>query len=209
MIVSPVEREASHLTRKIIQIHDRYIVTECDEGLMVVDQHAMHERILYERLKKRMKSMSVEVQRLVVPEPVDLRPTEAAQLLERREQLEEMGIQIESFGGNTILVHAVPSMLFTFEKKDRLRVDELLHEILKVIQDGGGELTLEKFIDDTLHTVACKAACKAGQPLSYEEMRKLLDEYAECPVADHCPHGRPSVLIWSCTELDKMFCRIL
>ena len=81
--------------------------------------------------------------------------------------------------------------------------------ILKVIQDGGGELTLEKFIDDTLHTVACKAACKAGQPLSYEEMRKLLDEYAECPVADHCPHGRPSVLIWSCTELDKMFCRIL
>ena len=176
---------------------------------MVVDQHAMHERILYERLKKRMKSMSVEVQRLVVPEPVDLRPTEAAQLLERREQLEEMGIQIESFGGNTILVHAVPSMLFTFEKKDRLRVDELLHEILKVIQDGGGELTLEKFIDDTLHTVACKAACKAGQPLSYEEMRKLLDEYAECPVADHCPHGRPSVLIWSCTELDKMFCRIL
>lgn len=209
MIVSPLEREASHLTRKIIQIHDRYIVTECDEGLMVVDQHAMHERILYERLKKRMESMSVEVQRLVVPEPVDLRPTEAAQLLERREQLEEMGIQIESFGGNTILVHAVPAMLFTFEKKDRLRVDELLHEILKVIQDGGGELTLEKFIDDTLHTVACKAACKAGQPLSYEEMRKLLDEYAECPVADHCPHGRPSVLIWSCTELDKMFCRIL
>jgi len=208
-IISTSEREASHLARKIIQIHNRYIVTECDEGLMVVDQHAMHERILYERLKKRMKSMSVEVQRLLVPEPVDLRPSETAQLLERREKLEEMGIQIESFGGNTILVHAVPAMLFTFEKKDRLRVDELLREILTVIQNGGGELTLEKFIDDTLHTVACKAACKAGQPLSYEEMRKLLDEYAECPAADHCPHGRPSVLIWSRDELDKMFCRIL
>lgn len=176
---------------------------------MVVDQHAMHERILYERLKNRMKSMSVEVQRLLVPEPVDLRPSEAAMLLERQEQLESMGIQLESFGGNTVLVHAVPAMLYTFEKKDRLRIDELLYEILEVIRAGGGELTLEKFLDDTLHTIACKAACKAGQALSYDEMRKLLDEYRECPAADHCPHGRPSVLIWSCSELDKLFCRIL
>lgn len=202
-------QDAPRLAPKIIQIHQRYVVTQCDEGLMVVDQHAMHERILYERLKNRMKSMSVEVQRLLVPEAVDLRPTECAQLLERRTQLEEMGIQLESFGGNTVLVHALPSMLFTFEKKDRLRVDELLHEILEVIQAGGGELTFEKFIDDTLHTIACKAACKAGQPLSYEEMRKLLDEYQSCPAADHCPHGRPAVLIWSCAELDKLFCRIL
>ena len=176
---------------------------------MVVDQHAMHERILYERLKNRMRSMSVEVQRLLVPEAVDLRPAEAAMLLERRDQLESMGVQLESFGGSTVLVHAVPSMLYTFEKKDRLRIDELLHEILEVIRSGGGELTLEKFMDDTLHTIACKAACKAGQPLSFDEMRKLLDEYQNCPTADHCPHGRPAVLIWSCTELDKLFCRIL
>ena len=197
------------LSQKIIQIHQRYIVTQCEEGLMVVDQHAMHERILYERLKNRMRSMSVEVQRLLVPEAVDLRPAEAAMLLERREQLESMGVQLESFGGSTVLVHAVPSMLYTFEKKDRLRIDELLHEILEVIRSGGGELTLEKFMDDTLHTIACKAACKAGQPLSFDEMRKLLDEYQNCPTADHCPHGRPAVLIWSCTELDKLFCRIL
>ena len=176
---------------------------------MVVDQHAMHERILYERLKNRMKSMSVEVERLVIPEPIDLRPAEAAMLLERREQLESMGIHLESFGGNTVLVHALPAMLFTFEKKDRLRADELLHEILEVIRSGGGELSLEKFMDDTLHTIACKAACKAGQALSAEEMRKLLDEYQTCPAADHCPHGRPAVLIWSCAELDKLFCRIL
>ncbi len=207
---APPKVEASRLTpNNIIQIHNRYIVTQCEEGLMVVDQHAMHERVLYERLKNRMQSMLVEVQRLLTPEPVDLRPTEATQLLERRKQLEEMGIQLESFGGSTVLVHTVPAMLYTFEKKDRLRIDELLHEILEVIQSGSGELTLEKFIDDTLHTIACKAACKAGQPLSFEEMRKLLDEYRNYPVADHCPHGRPSVLIWSCQELDKLFCRIL
>lgn len=200
---------AAGFSQKIIQIHQRYIVTQCEEGLMVVDQHAMHERILYERLKNRMHSMSVEVQRLLVPEAVDLRPAEAAMLLERREQLEAMGVHVESFGGSTVLVHAVPAMLYTFEKKDRLRIDELLQEILEVIRSGGGALTLEKFMDDTLHTIACKAACKAGQPLSQEEMRKLLDEYQHCPTADHCPHGRPAVLIWSCTELDKLFCRIL
>ncbi|MDO4630173.1 MAG: DNA mismatch repair protein MutL, partial [Planctomycetia bacterium] len=202
-------RAETHVAPSVIQVHNRYIVTQCEEGLMVVDQHAMHERILYERLKNRMRSMSVEIQRLLAPEPVDLRPSEAAQLLERQKQLKEVGIQLESFGGSTVLVHTVPAMLYTFEKKDRLRVDELLREILEVIQAGSGELTLEKFIDDTLHTIACKAACKAGQPLSIEEMRKLLDEYRSCPVADHCPHGRPSVLIWSCQELDKLFCRIL
>lgn len=204
---TPLEKPL--ISRNVIQIHQRYIVSQCEEGLMVVDQHAMHERILYERLKNRMKSMSVEVERLVIPEPIDLRPAEAAMLLERREQLESMGIYLESFGGNTVLVHALPAMLFTFEKKDRLRADELLHEILEVIRSGGGELSLEKFMDDTLHTIACKAACKAGQALSAEEMRKLLDEYQTCPAADHCPHGRPAVLIWSCAELDKLFCRIL
>ncbi|MDO4584136.1 MAG: DNA mismatch repair endonuclease MutL [Planctomycetia bacterium] len=197
------------IPQKAIQIHRRYIVTQCEDGMMVIDQHAMHERILYESLKSRMRTMSVEIQRLLVPEPVDLRPTEAAQLLEHRATLESMGILVESFGGNTILVHGLPAILFTFSKGGRVQADELLQEILEFLQNEGNKLTLERFVDHILHTVACKAAVKAGQSLSPMEIEQLLDQYRDCSQADHCPHGRPAVLIWSCHELDKLFCRIV
>lgn len=196
------------ISQKAIQIHRRYIVTQCDEGIMVIDQHAMHERILYESLKSRMRTMSVEIQRLLVPEPVDLRPTEAASLLEHRATLESIGILVESFGGNTILVHGLPAVLFAFSKGGRIQADELLHEMLEFLRTEGNKLTLERFVEHILHTVACKAAVKAGQSLSPMEIEQLLDQYRECTQADHCPHGRPAVLIWSCHELDKLFCRI-
>ncbi|MDO4575105.1 MAG: DNA mismatch repair endonuclease MutL [Planctomycetia bacterium] len=200
-------RMLNTLPPRAVQIHNRYLATQCSEGLMVVDQHAMHERILFERLKKRVASASVEVQELLVPEPVDLSPSDASILLEHRDVLRGVGILLESFGGSTVLVHGLPAVLFTFTKK-RPAVDELLQEILEHLKSGG-KLSLETFTDDVLHTIACKAAVKAGQSLSPEEINRLLDAYQECSQADHCPHGRPAVLIWSCQELDKLFCRIL
>ena len=192
---------------KAIQIHKRYIVTECEEGLMVIDQHAMHERILYERLKFRMQSKSVEVQRLLIPEPVDLRPTEAALVLQHRQTLEDMGILIEPFGGSTVLVHGMPAILGTFRKEMPL-ADELIREVITYLQTGSGTVEIDHFTDNILHTLACKAAVKAGQALSQGEIDQLLAEYQNCTQADHCPHGRPSVLIWSCQELDKLYGRL-
>ncbi|MDO4550640.1 MAG: DNA mismatch repair endonuclease MutL [Planctomycetia bacterium] len=192
---------------RAIQLHQRYIVTASENGIMLIDQHAMHERILFERLKIRLLSLSVETQRLLVPEPIDLRPTEAALLLERQADLEKLGVLIEPFGGNTILVQGLPAILFTHAKTGRVNADELIHEILQFMKQEGSHLTSEILFDHTLSTLACKAAVKAGQKLSREEIEMLLDMYAECSLADHCPHGRPSILEWSCTELDKMFHR--
>ncbi|MDO4570463.1 MAG: DNA mismatch repair endonuclease MutL [Planctomycetia bacterium] len=203
------EPEFRLTSRPVIQIHNRYIVTQCDEGIMVIDQHAMHERILYERLKRRVLSVSVDIQRLLTPEPIDLSAADAALILERRKDLESVGVLVEAFGGNTILVHGLPAAMFSFSKTNRSSVQDFVQSILDILHAEGSALTIDKFIDETLHAIACKAAVKAGQQLSYIEMQKLLDEYRSCAEADHCPHGRPSVLIWTCQELDKLFCRIL
>lgn len=192
---------------RAIQFHNRYIVTATPDGIMLIDQHAMHERILFERLKHRVNANSVEIQRLLVPEPIDLRPAEASLLLENREHLERLGVLVEPFGGSTILIHGLPAILFSHTKVGRVRADELIHEILRFMQQEGSRLTVDVLFDHILNTIACKAAVKAGQKLSREEMEILLDLYADCPPADHCPHGRPSVLVWTCAELDKMFYR--
>lgn len=192
---------------RAIQFHNRYIVTATPDGIMLIDQHAMHERILFERLRHRVNANSVEIQRLLVPEPIDLRPAEASLLLENREHLERLGVLVEPFGGSTVLVHGLPAILFSHTKVGRIRADELIHEILRFIQQEGSRLSVDVLFDHILSTIACKAAVKAGQKLSREEMEILLDLYADCPPADHCPHGRPSVIVWTCAELDKMFYR--
>ncbi len=192
---------------RAMQLHNRYIVAATPDGIMLIDQHAMHERILFERLRHRVNANAAEIQRLLVPEPIDLRPAEAALLLENREHLERLGVLVEPFGGSTILIHGLPAILFSHTKVGRVRADELLHDILRFMQQEGSRLTVDVLFDHILHTIACKAAVKAGQKLSREEMEILLDLFAECPPADHCPHGRPSILTWTCAELDKMFYR--
>src|SRR6185437_12810066 len=96
---------------KALQVHDSYLIAETDDGMMVIDQHALHERILYEELKKRVEKGGVESQRLLVPEPVNLTAAEAAAVLEQRDALRQLGIDVEPFGGDTVLVASAPAML--------------------------------------------------------------------------------------------------
>lgn len=189
-------------TSRAIQIHDRYLVAECDEGLLVVDQHALHERILYERLRSDLASGQLESQKLLVPEPVDLAASEAAAVLEAREMLAELGLAVAPFGGDTLLVTAVPSLLVR-----RLTPTALLRQVAGLLLGGAKSLEARDLGNKVLETMACKAAVKAGDPLTPEEIEALMRDRGLLADTHHCPHGRPSTLVYRCEELDRQFRR--
>jgi DNA mismatch repair protein MutL len=185
-----------------LQIHNRYLVTESDEGVMVIDQHALHERILYEQLRHRLNANAMETQNLLVPEPVDLSAAEAAAALENRDLLARLGMKIEPFGGDTILVVGYPAMLANINPV------ELLRELLDRLMSGGRQPERRDLLDELLHTVACKAAIKAGDRLKPEEIAALLEQRHLVDDAHHCPHGRPAALVFTREELDRQFKRM-
>ncbi len=185
-----------------LQIHDRYLVTESEEGVTIIDQHALHERILYEQLKQRVAAGAVETQNLLVPEPVDLSPTEAAAALENRDLLAQLGVRIESFGGDTVLLSGYPAMLANIPPVEVLRV--VLERILAEVKQPDRR----DLLDDLLHTIACKAAIKAGDRLAPEEIAALLEQRHLVEDAHHCPHGRPTALVFTREELDRRFKRV-
>lgn len=187
---------------KAIQVHNRYLIAESDEGVVVIDQHALHERILYEQLRRRAEEGPLESQQLLVPEPIDLSPAEAAAALEAAEVLSQLGMRVEPFGGSTVLVLSRPVML------GRVPPGELLHIVLEPLMAkdrGPGRADL---IDKILHSMACRAAIKAGDRLTEEEITALLEQSRGVLDSHHCPHGRPTALIFSREELDKHFKRV-
>ena len=185
-----------------LQVHDRYLVTESEEGVTIIDQHALHERILYEQLKQRVSAGAVETQNLLVPEPVDLSPTEAAAALENRDLLAQLGVRVESFGGDTVLLSGYPAMLANIPPVEVLRA--VLERILAEVKRPDSR----DLLDDLLHTIACKAAIKAGDRLAPEEVAALLEQRHLVEDAHHCPHGRPTALVFTREELDKRFKRV-
>jgi DNA mismatch repair protein MutL len=185
-----------------LQVHNRYLVTETEEGLVVIDQHALHERILYEQLRARVLSGTLESQRLLVPEPVTLTPTEAAAALEARDVLAQLGMDVEPFGGDTVLVSSYPAMLANFNPTDVLR------QVVEQLLNSEKSPDRRDLLDDLLHMISCKAAVKAGDRLSREEVQTLLEQRHHYQDAHHCPHGRPTALVFTNAELDKRFKRI-
>ena len=193
---------APHASSRALQIHDRYLVIENEEGLEVIDQHALHERILYELLRDKVLGGALERQRLLVPEPVDLASNEAAAVLENRELLAKLGVEIEPFGGETVLVSAYPAMLANFSPGEVVRglAEQLLTE--------GKKLEVRDLLDELMHMIACKAAVKYGDSLTPEEVTALLDQRHLAQDHHHCPHGRPTTLVFTREQLDRQFKRI-
>ncbi len=187
---------------KAIQIHNRYLVSESPEGVVIIDQHALHERILYEQLRRRIEQGPVESQALLVPEPVDLPPAEAAAAMEHQDLLANLGLRIEPFGGDTILVSSYPAMLSS------VGISEVLRGLLEPLMAGGKEPDSRDMLDDLLNTIACKAAVKAGDYLTPDEIDSLLGQRHLVDDPHHCPHGRPTALVFSREELDRKFKRI-
>ncbi|HEX6963822.1 MAG TPA: DNA mismatch repair endonuclease MutL [Lacipirellula sp.] len=187
---------------KALQIHNRYLVAETDDGLEVIDQHALHERILYEALRERVLTEAVESQRLLVPEPIDLAASEAAIALENRDVLAQLGMEIESFGGETLLISAYPAMLAN------LPPSEVLRSLVEQLLAGGKQPESRDVLDELLHMIACKAAVKYGDRLTPQEIEALLEQRGLAQDHHHCPHGRPTALVFTREQLDRQFKRI-
>lgn len=197
----PAEPAQDLSAPKALQVHNRYLVAETEEGVMVIDQHALHERILYEHLRARVLAGPMESQTLLVPEPVDLSPAEAATVLEHRELLARLGLRVEPFGGSTVLLSTYPAILANIPPT------ELLQEAVHRLMSGAKGLQPRDLLDELLHSIACKAAIKAGDRLSAEEIAALLAQRHLIDDAHHCPHGRPTALVLRREELDRQFGR--
>ena len=191
-----------HGPQPALQIHNRYLVVETEEGLEVIDQHALHERILYETLRDKVLGGAIESQRLLVPEPVDLASSETAAIIENREILRLLGFEVESFGGDTILVSAYPAMLSNFSPLD------VVQSLAEQLQNEGKQTESRDLLDDLMHRIACKAAVKYGDRLTSEEVNALLQQRHLAQDHHHCPHGRPTTLVFTCQQLDRQFKRI-
>ena len=187
-----------------IQIHNRYLVTQDECGMVVIDQHALHERVMYERIRAKVIDGGgrLETQRLLVPEPVSLTPAERSAVLDARECLGRVGIEIDDFGGDTILISGYPTMLA------KSAPGEVLRQALESILGFGRDPEPRDLLDHLLHSMACKAAVKAGDRLTSEEITALLEQRHLYQDTHHCPHGRPTALFFSRDELDKMFGRL-
>jgi DNA mismatch repair protein MutL len=184
-----------------IQIQNRYIITEDERGMLVIDQHALHERILYEQIRKKVLAGELEIQRLLVPEPVTLAAAECALVLEQQDRLRQLGLEVEAFGGDTVLVSSYPAML------RRVRIEELLRSVIEIMIVDGDQLDKRDLLDELMHMMSCKGAVKAGDSLTSDEIESLLEWRALCQDSHHCPHGRPTSLVFTQDELDKRFQR--
>jgi len=182
-----------------LQVHNRYLVTQDESGMLVIDQHALHERVLYEQLREKVLAGELETQRLLVPEPVSMSGPEAAVAVEHKELFEQIGIEVEPFGGDTILVSSYPAML------RRVRPAELIRQLIDEIMVGEKQPDRRDVLDELMHMMSCKAAVKAGDPLTPEEIHSLLMQRHLFHDTHHCPHGRPTALVFTRDELDRRF----
>jgi DNA mismatch repair protein MutL len=187
---------------KAIQLYNAYLVLETPEGMLVIDQHALHERILFEHLKHRIREGNLETQRLLVPEPVELTPAQAARTLEHRSALAELGLGVEDFGGGTVLLTSYPAIL-----GQRSPV-EALKNVVDFLSAKDRLPTREQLFNDLLSLMACHAAVRAGDALNPEEINALVALRGLANDTHHCPHGRPTSLLFSKHDLDRQFRRV-
>jgi DNA mismatch repair protein MutL len=185
-----------------IQIHNAYIVTGCQDGLLVVDQHALHERLVYNDLKRRIAEGTLSGQRLLIPEPFQVTPAEDDALQRHADSLARMGIEVAPFGPATVALQQFPTLLAERGIQGR----EFLREILDCLSEEEST-DPERLLESLLETLACKAAVKAGDPLKPEEIASLLARREEAEKGSACPHGRPTTLRLTLKDLDKQFKR--
>lgn len=185
----------------VLQIHNTYIVTGTEDGFVIIDQHALHERILYEELTRQLDKGPLAAQRRLIPEVVDVTAEQIAGAENHTELLAGMGITIEQFGPRSIAVQSFPVLL------DKADPSEFVRDLLDLFLERAGNLSRDELIHHVLDMMACKAAVKAGDPLSDAEIRALLAQRQLIQQSGTCPHGRPTTIRLSLAELEKQFKR--
>ncbi len=182
------------------QLHNKYIFSQIKSGLMIVDQHVAHERILYERALRSMEDNHPNSQQLLFPQHIDLLPRELALVRDILPELEKIGFQLRFFGGMSLIIDGIPADVRTG------REEVILREVLEGYEESG-ETKPGPTRDNIAATFACKAAIKAGDKLSQEEMHVLIEQLFETQMPYVCPHGRPIVIKLAIDELDRRFGR--
>jgi DNA mismatch repair protein MutL len=196
-----VEPDSTQRQRRAIQLHQAYLVEETADGIAIIDQHALHEKILYNQLRRAYESGPIARQSLLIPRPLEL-PAEAhTTLLTARDALLRVGIEIEPFGPSTVLIQALPALL---ARTDPCLLVETLAETLERGRQLPGAAALAH---DLLAQMACKAAIKAGDPLDADGVTRLLQARDQSGDSYSCPHGRPTTLIVTHADLERRFLR--
>ena len=206
---------------QILQVHDSYVVTQDEHGLVIIDQHALHERVMFEELRKRIleDKASLESQRLLMPEVVKADDARQAKLDDLRPLLDRLGIEADPIGPGQVAIHAFPSLLFSRNVKVGPFMDELLDKAeagafdkldLGTSSEAGGsdqQLPEEAALHEVLDMMSCKAAIKAGDKMSEQELAALLAKRDQIERASNCPHGRPTTLRLTLKDLERQFGR--
>jgi DNA mismatch repair protein MutL len=183
------------------QVHETYIVAQTRDGLIIVDQHAAHERIVYERMKAAIGKTGVARQILLIPEIVELDEADAARLVARAEELARFGLMIEAFGPGAVAVRETPSMLGEVDVKG------LLRDLAEHMAEWDDELPLERRLLHVSATMACHGSVRAGRRLKPQEMNALLREMEDTPNSGQCNHGRPTYVELKLTDIERLFGR--
>ena len=184
------------------QLKDTYILCQARDGLLLIDQHAAHERIVYETLKRSYHSLPMERQSFLIPYELEVSLKDGRILQERIDRLVELGLELEHFGGSTFLLRSVPSILVDVKWED------FLLDLIPLLEDEG-DFTTERALDKLLTIMACHGAVRAGKRMSQEEMIGLINKLEKMDLPTNCPHGRPIFRKLSYYEIEKMFKRVV
>jgi DNA mismatch repair protein MutL len=198
---APAPPAAPPEDNRYIQIHDSYIVEQTEDGFVIIDQHALHERMLYETLQERLRRESLESQRLLLPESFEVTDAQAGAIESHGDLFRQLGIELTPFGPRVYAVQTFPTLLAGVAPV------EFTQDLIDLLVERGDAVAPQDLFNDILSMAACKAAIKAGQKLDDSEIRELLAHRARFETTSRCPHGRPTTLTFSLGELEKQFKR--
>lgn len=184
------------------QLHENYIVAQTAEGMVIVDQHAAHERLVYERFKAQVEDRGVEKQGLLSPEIIQMEESEAERLLVYADGLAKLGLEIEPFGAGAIAVQSIPALL-----GEKPNLERLIRDLADEITERDTAQGLEERLNDILSTMACHGSIRSGRRMNVDEMNALLRQMEETPLSGQCNHGRPTSITLSLADIEKLFGR--
>lgn len=183
------------------QLHETYIVAQTSDGIVIVDQHAAHERLVYEKMKRQMAQGGVKRQALLIPDIVELSEDETARVLERADELAELGLEIEPFGNGAVCVRATPTL---FGEMD---VAGLIQDLADDLAEYDAGLALKERFEEVMGNMACRGSVRAGRRLNAEEMNALLRQMEDTPHSGQCNHGRPTYVELKLADIERLFGR--
>lgn len=199
----PLQPENVHpLGAARAQIHENYIIAQTGDGMVIVDQHAAHERLVYERFKAQLAERGIERQGLLTPEIIEMDEDAAAHLLASADTLARLGLEIEPFGAGALAVQSVPALL-----TGKADIAKLVRDIADDILEHGHADMLEERLNSILSTMACHGSVRSGRRMNAEEMNALLRQMEDTPLSGQCNHGRPTYVSLSLKDIEKLFGR--